>query len=65
MRERSRPEVLGVKCAKQNNSISFNLFEPLGMVMTAYVMVVQESDHSNVVGAPVVMLDGNSVSAVT
>ena len=47
--EQSR-SVVGAKCAK-HNAISINLLELLGMVMTAYVMVVQESDHSNIVGA--------------
>ena len=60
--EKSR-SVVGAKCAK-HSAISFNLLELLGMVITAYVIVVQESDHSNIVGAPVVML-GDNVSVVT
>ena len=60
--EKSR-SLVGAKC-KANNAISINLLELLAMVMTAYVMVVQKSDRSNIVGAPVVML-GDNVSAVT
>ena len=47
--EKSR-SVVGAKCAK-HSAISFHLLELLGMVITADVIVVQESDHSNIVGA--------------
>lgn len=60
--EKSR-SVVGGRCA-MHNAISINLLELLAMVMTAYMMVVKKSDHSNIVGAPVVML-GDNVSAVT
>ena len=61
--KRKNRSVVGAKCAK-HNAISINLLGLLGMVITAYVMVVQESDHSDIVGVPVVML-GDNVSAVT
>ena len=59
--KRKNRSVVGAKCAK-HNAISINLLGLLGMVITAYVMVVQESDHSNIVGVPVVMLGDNSLS---
>lgn len=43
--EESRPMV-GAKCPK-HNAISTNLLEFMGMMITAYMMVVQ-SDHSNI-----------------
>ena len=60
--EEKRRSMGGAKCAK-HNAISINLFKLLAMVITAYVMV-QKSDHSNIEGAPVVVL-GDDVSAVT
>lgn len=50
------------ECAK-SNAIPINLLELPGIEMTAYVMV-QESDNSSIVGAPIVML-GDYLSAVT
>ena len=47
--------------AQSINAISINLLELLGRAITAYVMVVLETDHSKIVGAPVVMF----VSIVT
>lgn len=52
----------GAKGAK-HHAISTNILQQLGMVMIAYVVVVQKSNHSNLVGAPVIML-ADSVSAV-
>lgn len=40
------------------------MLKSLEMVLTTYGIVVQESDHSNIVGAPLV-LPGYSGSAVT
>lgn len=61
--ETNSRSLAGGKCAAHNAS-SIDLLEVLAMVITTYVMVVQKSDHSNIVGAPDVML-GNNVSAVT
>ena len=63
IKRREGTSVVGTKCAK-HNTISINLLEMLAMVITAYVMVVQKSDHSSIEGTPVVML-GDNVSAVT
>lgn len=51
------------KCAG-DNALPIILLELLAKVRTTYVMAVQKSDHSNIVGAPVVML-GDNVSTVT
>ena len=60
---RKSRSVVRAKCAK-HSAISIIVLELLAMVITAYVMVVQKSNHSNVEGARVVMLDDH-VSAVT
>ena len=48
----------------KHNAISVNLSGLRGMVMSVYVMVVQESDHPSIEGAPVAML-GDNVSVAT
>ena len=60
---RKSRSVVRAKCAK-HSAISIIVLELLAMVITAYVMVVQKSNHSNIEGARVVMLDDH-VSAVT
>ena len=56
--------VVGAKCAK-HITISINPLELLGMVMTAYVVVAQESDHSDTVGALVLIMLDENVSAAS
>ena len=55
---------MGGPNAQKHNAILINLLELLAMIITAYVMVVQISDLSNIEGASVVTL-GDNVSAVT